>query len=60
MTPTVRWHVLGGGAIGCLWAAHLRHHAQVPVSLIVKPGTNVTRGDKQQVTIEVRISIVKL
>jgi len=37
MDKHVHWHVLGAGAMGCLWAAHLAR-AGHEVTLLLKPG----------------------
>ena len=46
-----RWHVLGAGAIGGLWAARLAQ-AEIPVTLLLKNRCAVERFDESPLRLE--------
>ena len=46
MTARVHWHILGAGAMGCLWATALRDagHAVTLILALIKRGKSEPRG----------------
>jgi 2-dehydropantoate 2-reductase len=48
------WHVLGAGAVGCLWAARLARAAKVQPYLVLRSSTHAALGYPDQAGVRVK------